>query len=205
MKRLWVLLLALLLTSCAPKYFIEVNEDNTLTLDDTVYYPLTNSERFTDYGYTKLGSVVGGDVYLTKGEDTVLLLKRKDSFTYYVEEKDRGFDKLLEECREFFFVPVEALDKNGRVKDSYLKRVDRLSGEEAEDFAFYVFYGRPPKDLGYETCSYAGEVFGTFSELDSIVSAYSVYKYAEDAYSIVIDGEEYLMEPDTARMIGIMK
>ena len=206
MKKICILLLALLLlTSCTPKYFIEVNDDNTLTLDGTVYYPLQNSERFTDYGYTKLGSVLGGEVYLTKGEDTVLLLKRKDSFTYYVEEEDRGFDKPLEDCLEFFYVPLEAFDKNGRVKSSYVDGVERLKGEDAEDFAFYVFYGRPPQELGYEKCSYAGEVFGTFTELDSVVSAYSVYKYADDAYSIIIDGEEYLMEVDTARMIGIIK
>ena len=206
MKKIYVLLFAVLvLTSCSPKHFIEINEDNTLTLDDTVYYPLKNSERFTDYGYTKLGSVLGGDVFLTKGQDTALLLKREDSFTYYVTEEYRDFDKLLEECTEFFYVPLQHFDKDGRVDESYAKNVQRLKGKEAEDFSFYVFYGRPPEEYGFETCTYAGEVFGAFPELDSIVSAYSVYKYADDAYSIIIDGEEYLMEVDTAKMIGIIK
>ncbi len=202
-----ILLLLVFLTSCAShKHTFEKREDGTVTMDSAVFYPLENSHRFTDYGMgKKQGAVLGQDVYIPEGEDTVLLLTSSDSDTYYVPESLKSFDKLLEECKEFFFVPASQLDRNGRVSRKYAQKAKRLTGEDATDFAFYVFYGRAPQDYGYKKCTYAGEVYGVFPELDSLVSSYSVYRYDSDAYSIVIDGEEYLMDLDTAEMIGIIK
>lgn len=206
-KIISVLLLFVFLTSCGgSEHTFEMNDDGTVTMDSTVYYPLENSHRFTDYGIgKKQGAVLGAQVYIPEGEDTVLLLRSSDSDTYYVPEHLKGFDKLLEECEEFFFVPKADLDKNGRIDRKYAKKANRLTGEDAVDFAFYVFYGRPPADYGYKNGSYAGEIYAVFGETDTLVSSYPVYKYTQTAYSIVIDGEEYLMELDVARMIGIVK
>ena len=208
MKRIYLVFIAVLLflTACADEHSFMLNDDGTLTMDSTVYYPLENSYRFTDYGTgRKQGAVLGGDVYVVDGEDTVILVKKEKSFTYYVPEELKGFDKLLEDCTEFFFVPVQALDKNGRVDRKKAEKLYRLTGEAAADFGFYIFYGRTPAENGYENGIYAGEIYGVFPETDSIVSAYSVYKYGADAYSVIIDGEEHLMEEDTAKMIGIIK
>lgn len=207
MKKIYLVLIVLILTltSCAAKHTFVLNDDGTITMDETLFYPLANSERFTDYGYgKKQGAVLGGDVYIVDGNDTILFVKRDKSFDYYVPEKLKGFDKPLEECTEFFYVPLQAFDKTGRVDRDFAEKSYRLTGEDAVDFAFYVFYGRPPKDYGYDQKQYAGEIYGVFSETDSIVSAYSVYKYDDDAYSVVIDDEEYLMEVSTAEMIGVM-
>ena len=200
-----VLSLLLLISSCSYDLDFEMQEDGTIALDDRTFYPLESSYRFTDYGKgRKQGEVGDSEVYVIDGEETVLLVKSEDSYTYYVDERLRDFNKLFEECTEYFFVPEKDLDRNGRVDRKYAEKAKRLTGEDAVDFSFYVFYGRPPQELGYKKGEYAGEIYGEFDEISSLASSYPVYKYSKMAYSVVIDGTEYLMEIDLAKKIGII-
>lgn len=201
-----ILLFVLILTSCGAKHSFALNEDGTLTMDGNVYYPLDNSYRYTDYGITKKqGTVANGDVCIVEGNSTILLVQSAETSVYYVPEVFRGFDKLLEECTEYFFVPASDLDKSGRIDRSYAEKAKRLKEKQAEDFAFYVFYGRAPEDYGYTEGVYAGEIYAVFPEIDGLVSSYPVYKYSSTDYSVVIDGEETIMDTSWAKEIGIIK
>lgn len=207
MKKILLIILSLLLlfASCSYEHSFELKEDGTLSMDSKVFYPIKNSYRFTDYGFgKKQGAVLGGDVYIIDGQETVLLVKSADSYTYYVGEQFKDFDKLFEDCTEYFFVPAKDLDKNGRIARKYAEKAKRLTGDDALDFSFYVFYGRTPEELGYKKGEYAGEIYATFDEISSLVSSYPVYKYSQMAYSVEIDGTEYLMEIDLAKKIGII-
>lgn len=207
MRKLPFVLIAVLLlfTSCAAEHSFTENSDGSITMDTETYYPIENSYRFTDYGKgKKQGSILGADIYIPEGEDTVLLAEKDGSRTYYVPESLRGFDKPLEECTEFFFVKARDIEDDGRISRDIAESARIIKGKDAEDLAFYVFYGRPPQDYGLTECLYVGELFCTFPELDSILSSYPVYGYGRNAFSIVIDGEEYLMDEELARMMGII-
>ncbi|MBE6650796.1 MAG: hypothetical protein E7613_05740 [Ruminococcaceae bacterium] len=208
MKKLFLLpvVLFIFLISCSSDISFTLNEDGTLTMDGQTLYPLQNSYRYTDYGISdKIGEIEAGDIYAVKGAETVLFVSSKDTKGYYVTEKYKNLDVKLEECKEFFYVPVKDLDENGRIDREYAKSVKHLIGSDAEDFAFYIFYGRTPEELGYSEGKYIGSVFGVMEESEMLVSSYPIYQYDSISYSIVIDGEETVMDTETARLIGIIK
>lgn len=203
---LFILALSLLLVSCSSDISFVLNEDGTLIMNEETLYPLPNSYRYTDYGITeKLGDIEIGEVFAVNSSETILYVSSKDASGYYVSEKYKNLDVKLEECKEFFYVPAKDLDKNKRIDREYAKNANRLTGEKAEDFAFYVFYGRTHEELGYTSGEYIGEVFGVMEECEALVSSYPVYRYDSVSFSVVIDGEETVMEPDVARLIGIIK
>lgn len=206
MKKIYLLLIVILLafTACQKDVTVTLDGD-LLTVDGVVYYHLENSNRLTDTGAEKIGSVFGGDVFEVEGGEGICLTEIKGKRAYYVTEENQGFERLLEECSGFFFASVTDLDKSGRIDKAYINKADILTGREAEDFAFYVFYGRPPKDYGLENGSYIGNVYGIFPEFESLLSTYPVFKFDSRSYSIIIDGEEYLMDEEIVRQIGITK
>ena len=190
-----VTLIALILSSCSSGYTFTENEDKTLTRSDgKVYYPLENSHRYSHLGKT----AKSGDVVLLENDSIVLMGE-----TYYVTEEYKSLDVLFEECTEYFFVPLKELD-DGRVTENAINKADKLKGTDAEDFSFYVFYGREPKELGYEKGVHQGEICALFETDLPLVSSYPVYKWSESVYSVEIDGVQYTLEDKWAKKIGII-
>ena len=199
-----ILVFCAFLTSCGSDYAFEEREDATLLRSDgEVFYPLENSERYIDYGVgKKQGSVLGADIYGVEGGADVLLMQKGNKETYYVSEELRGLNKLFEDCDTFFYVPKKNLDKSGRISLSYKPRLE-LTLKDAEDFAFYIFYGRSPEEYGYKNGEYRGEIYATFPETDALATRYPLYYYLNLGYSIEIDGDEYMLEEEWAKKIGI--
>ena len=192
------------LISCDGDYTFDEREDETLLRSDgEEFYPLENSERYIDYGVgKKQGSVLGADIYSVEGTEDVLLMQRKKEDIYFVSEELRGLNKLFEDCDTFFYVPAKELNKSGRIPLSYKPRLE-LTLKDAEDFAFYIFYGRSPEEYGYKNGEYMGEIYATFPEAEALATRYSLYYYSGLGYSIEIDGDEYLLEDEWAKKIGI--
>lgn len=196
MKRIFVFLFCILVfTSCSSGYTFTENEDNTVTRSDgIVYYPIESSHRYSHLGKT----AKSGDVVLLENEGIVLMGE-----TYYVTEEYKSLDVLFEECLEFFYVDRKDL-KEGRVTESLIKKADKLSGKDAEDFSFYVFYGREPSELGLQRGVHQGEICALFETDLPLVSSYSVYKWSEGVYSVEIDGVQYTLEDTWLKKIGII-
>ncbi len=196
MKRIFVFLVCVLIfVSCSSGFSFTENEDNTVTRSDgKVFYPLENSHRYSYLGKT----AKSGDVLLLEN-DSIIAVGEK----YYVTEEYKSLDVLFEECTEYFFVERKEL-KDGRITESLIKKSDKLTGKDAEDFSFYVFYGREPKELGFERGVHHGEICGLFETDLPLVSSYSVYKWSESVYSVEIDGVQYTLEEKWAKKIGII-
>lgn len=189
-----VTLIALILASCSAGYSFTENEDKTITRSDgKVYYPLENSHRYSHLGKT----AKSGDILILENDSIIEVGK-----TYYVTEEYKSLDVLFEECLEFFYVDRKEL-KDGRITESIIEKADKLSGKDAEDFSFYVFYGREPKELGLEKGVHQGEICALFETDLPLVSAYSVYKWSESIYSVKIDGVQYTLEDKWLKKIGI--
>lgn len=198
-----LLILCAFLISCKSEYTFREGEGGTLLRSDgEKFYPLENSERYVDYGVTKKqGSVLGADIYGVEGGEDALLMQKGEESTYFVGESLMELNKLFEDCDAFFFVPEKDL-KDGRISFSYKPQVT-LTLKDAEDFAFYIFYGRSPREYGFDKGEYIGEIYATFPETDLLATRYSVYFYQGLGYSVEIDGDEYLIEDEWARKIGI--
>lgn len=201
MKKIILLLLfILLLVSCSEKHTL-TEDDGRLICDERVYYPLENSHRYSDLGLSsKIGEILGSDVYSVKGGDDVICV----GDSYYVTEEYKDLDVVLEDCGEFFFVNRIDLDKKGRISKNQLAKAEKLSDKEGVDFAFYLFYGREPKELGYLRGEYAGELIATFISDLPLVSSYPVYKWSNVDYSVEVDGVHYMLEEKWSKKIGII-
>ncbi|MBE6701033.1 MAG: hypothetical protein E7582_03995 [Ruminococcaceae bacterium] len=200
------LVLILFSLSCSEKYTYKEREDGTIIRSDsTVFYPLENSYRYTDLGYgKKVGSILSYDIFPLESEDAILV-KGLEEEKYYVTEDYKSLDILFEECHTFLFVNKNDLDKKSRVSEKYIEKAEKLTGKTAEDFAFYVFYGRTPEEEGYKRREYFGEIIALFDTPSFLLSSYPVYKYSPTAYSVEIDGEEYMLEIRWSREIGIIE
>ncbi len=195
------LILLLVLVSCAPEHTAVLNSDDTLTFDGTKYYPLKNSDSFSHIERaTKVGAVLGGDVFFIEGSVTCLFKDGENHDTYYVPEACKDIEKLPEECEEFFYLP-EAETGNKK----YIASARRITGSDAEDFSFYLFYGRTPEESGLIGGKYVGEICALFPELPSLCLSYPVREYSPSAYSVEVDGTEYLLEVKWAREVGIIQ
>ncbi|MBQ7896867.1 MAG: hypothetical protein IJ323_00440 [Clostridia bacterium] len=197
-----ILLLLFCFCACSGKYTFTEEETGALTRSDgKVFYPIANSYRYSDLGLDgKSGAILGADVYSVKGSDNIVFSDE----TYYVIEEYKGLDVTFENCKEFLYAPRADLDDNGRVSEKYLKKAEKLIGEDAVDFAFYIFYGREPKELGFEQGVYQGEVIALFDIDEPFVSSYPVYQWSDKVYSVEIDGTHYTLEDKWAKKIGII-
>ena len=207
MKKILLLFaLVLIFTSCSERYTFTESDNGAITRSDgETFLPVENSYRYRDLGVgSKIGAILGADVYSVKGADS-LLVAIGETEEYYISEGETFPDTLFEECTEYCYIPKIDLDKRGRISESALKRADKLTGEEAVDFSFYVFYGREPKELGYLNGVYVGEIIGTMETSLPIVSSYPVYKWSSTAYSVEIDGVHYTLEMEWSEKIGIIK
>lgn len=197
-----ILLLLFLFCACSEQYTFTEEETGVITRSDgKVFYPIENSYRYSDLGVgSKIGAILGSDVLSVKGSDNIILA----GDTYYVTEEYKSLDVTFENCGEFLYVHRSELDKNGRVSEKYLESAEKLTGDDAVDFAFYVFYGREPKELGFEQGVYQGEVIALFDISEPFVSSYPVYKWSDKVYSIEIDGNHYTLEDKWSKKIGII-
>lgn len=199
-KIILLLLLILLLASCSEKHTF-TEDDGRLICDERAYYPLENSHRYSDLGLSsKIGEILGSDIYSVKNSDHVLYV----GDSYYVTEEYKDLDVVLEDCGEFFFVNRIDLDKNGRINKKQLSSAEKLTDRDAVDFAFYLFYGREPKELGYVKGEYEGELIATFISDLPLVSSYPVYKWSGVDYSVEVDGVHYMLEEKWSKKIGII-
>ena len=196
MKHIFIFLACILIfVSCSSGYSFTEKDNKTLTRSDgIVYYPLENSHRYSHIGKTaKSGNVV------ILENDSIILAEG----TYFVTEEYKSLDVLFEECNEYFFAPLQDLD-NGRATENLIEKADKLSGKDAEDFSFYVFYGREPKELGFERGVHQGEICAIFETDLPLVSSYPVYKWSDSIYSVEIDGVQYILEDKWLKKIGII-
>ena len=201
MKKIIVLFLLLVFCSCSEKYTFTEDNGALIRSDKKVYYPINNSQRYSDFGLSsKKGAILGSDIYSVKGSDEVVFAKD----TYYVTEEYKSLDIAFENCEEFFFVPKADLDKDGKISERQLEKAEKLKNEDAVDFAFYVFYGREPEELGYQKGVYVGEVIAPLNIKLPLVSSYPVYKWSDADYSVEIDGTHYMLEEKWSKKIGII-
>lgn len=201
-KAVIIVSLLTLLTACADSYTFTEGEGGALIRsDEKVFYPVGNSYRYSDLGVgSKIGAILGSDVYSVKGSDKIILA----GDTYYVTEEYKSLDVAFEDCKEFLYVPSRDLDKKGRISEKYLEKAEKLTGDDAVDFAFYVFYGREPKELGFERGVYQGQIIALFDIKEPLISSYPVYKWSDKVYSVEIDGTHYTLEEKWAKKIGII-
>ena len=202
MKKLLLLLLLLLsLSSCSQEITFSEKEDGTLVSSkEEVYYPLENSHRYSVFGLDKkISAILGADVFGVKNTDSIIFADG----TYYVKEEYKELDILFEDCDEYLFVPKKDLDKNGHITQKYLKNKDTLNSKEAEDFSFYIFYSRTPKEEGYVNGVYVGEIIALFETDLPLYSSYPVYHWDNKAYSVEIDSTHYIIENEWAKKIFI--
>ena len=196
----------ILLTSCTARYTFTENPNGSLTRSDkNTFYPIESSYRYADFSERKkLGKCPSGEVWSIDDEGLALLVIGENSERFYLTEEYSHLDILFEECNEYFFAPEKDLDKYGRVSEKYISEAVKLTGDEAVDFAFYIFYGRSPDEEGLGKGKYVGEIIALFDDPQYLVSSYPVYRYGKDAFSVEIDGDEYLLEEKWAKAIGII-
>lgn len=189
------LLLVLLLVSCADGFTFTKREDGAIVRsDEKVFYPIDYSYRYQALGIgKKAGEILGAEIYFVKDSDDVISVDGE----CFVSEDYADIDAVFENCTEFLF-----LEKSKKINQRNINKADKLTGGEAEDFSFYVFYGQTPEALGYKTKEYIGEIIGVFDTDLPLVSSYPAYKLGERAYAVEIDGEVYTLDYEWSKKIG---
>lgn len=202
MKKIFALLCCIfILSSCSSEINFIENDDKSICLSSgEVFYPIKNTHRFSHLGgERRVGKIGSEDVFfLNKSADVIIV-----GDDYYVSQEHSSFDIAFEECSQFLFVPRKRL-KNGRASQSVIDNADKLTGVDAEDFSFYVFYGREPREFGFENGVHFGQILGLFETDLPLVSSYPVYKWSQSLYSVEIDGVQYTLEDKWAKKIGII-